>query len=247
MWRALFFVVCLACGSSKPEPQHVEIEVVQPLPTVSSTPTATAATTTVAMQVEPRDVDDIRDLRRAMHRSPALVVTETQALESLLATTTATSPDRPALLRRLAESYVELRKGGQARASAKAIQHYSELVRTYPTYAQIDEAYYYLALEYELAGDLNNARKSYYELIKSAPSSKYVPYAYFAFGEIFFHDAKSDPSKYDFAKQAYQEVMKFPSPIASDAACRLGLVFDAQGDLKQATAARSRAGKPCGG
>jgi TolA-binding protein len=243
MRRALFFLL-VACGSSEPAAQHVEIA--QPLPTVSATPTATA-TATVTMQVEPRDVDDIRDLRRTMHRSPALVVTETQALENLLAATAANAPDRPQLLRRLAENYAELRKGGQARASAKAIQHYSELVRTYPTYAQIDEAWYYLALEYELAGDMMNARRSYYELIKNSPSSKYVPYAYFAFGEMFFHEAKSDPTKWDLAKQAYTEVVKFPSPIASDAACRLGLVFDAQGDHQRATQMRSKAERPCGG
>ncbi|HEY2370705.1 MAG TPA: tetratricopeptide repeat protein [Polyangiaceae bacterium] len=242
---ALFFLI-VACGSAEPASRHVEIETAQPLPSVSETPSATP-TTTVSMQVEPRDVDDVRDLRHVVRRSPALLRTETQALENLLAATAASSTDRPALLRRLAENYSDLRKQGEAGASAKAIHHYSELVRTYPTYAQIDEAYYYLALEYELAGDLSNARRSYYELIKNSPSSKYVPYAYFAFGEIFFHEAKSDPSKWDLAKQSYTEVLKFPSPIASDAACRLGLVFDAQGDPKRAAAVRSKAERPCGG
>ena len=84
-------------------------------------------------------------------------------------------------------------------------------MKAYPTYAQIDEAYYYLGLEHELAGDLINARRSYYELIKNAPASRFVPYAYFAFGEVFFHEAKSDPSKWDLAKQSYVEVMKFAS------------------------------------
>ena len=246
MQRALFFLVCLACGSSEPAPRHVEIEVAQPLPSVSATPSATP-TTTVSMQVEPRDVDDVRDLRRVQPRSPALLHAETQALEKLLAATAANAPDRPALLRRIAEGYADLRKQGEGGASAKAIQSYTELVKTYPTYAQVDEAFYYLGLEQELAGDLMNARKSYYELIKRSPSSKYVPYAYFAFGEMFFHEAKGDPSKWDLAKQAYTEVMKFPSPIASDAACRMGLVFDAQGDPKRATLMRSKSEKPCGG
>lgn len=244
MRRALFFVVCLACASSKPPPQQVEIA---QLPTVTPPPPTTTPTTTVALQVEPRDVDDIRDLRRAQPRSPALVRTEVRALENLLAATAANAPDRPVLLRRIAEEYAELRKASEPGAGAKAIHHYSELVRTYPTYPQIDEAWYYLGLEYELAGDMMNARKTYYELIKSAPSSKYVPYAYFAFGEMFFREAKSDPSKWDLAKQAYMEVMKFPSPLANDAACRLGLVFDAQGDPKRATLMRSKSERPCGG
>ena len=246
MRRALFFATCLACGSS----QHVEtaqhVEIAQPLPTVSATPSATPSTT-VSMQVEPRDVDDVRDLRHMQPRSPALLRTETKALESLLAQTATTATDRPALLRRLAESYSDLRKQSEPGASAKAIQYYSDLVNAYPSYPQIDEVYYYLGLEYELAGELNDARKTYYELIKKEPASKYVPYAYFAFGEIFFHEAKSDPSKWDFAKQAYTEVMKFPSPVASDAACRLGLVLDAQGDPKRAELMRSKSEKPCGG
>lgn len=240
---ALFFLI-VACGSSQPAPQHVEIA--QPLPTVT-TPETPPPQSTVTMQVEPRDVDEIRDLRHVMRRSPALLRAETQGLENLLAATAANATDRPALLRRLAENYSDLRKQGEAGASAKAIKYYSDLVRTYPTYAQIDEAYYYLALEDELAGDLTNARRSYYELIKNSPSSKYVPYAYFAFGEMFFHEAKGDPSKWDLAKQAYTEVMKFPSPIASDAACRLGLVFDAQGDPKRAALMRSKSERPCGG
>jgi tetratricopeptide (TPR) repeat protein len=241
MRRALFFV-CLSCGSA--EPAHVEVA--QPLPMVSATPSA-APPTTVSLRVEPRDVDDIRDLRHHQPRPPALLRTETQALENLLAATARNAPDRPALLRRLAENYSDLRKQGEAGASAKAIQHYSELVTTYPNYAQVDEGYYYLGLEYEKGGDPMNARKIYYELIRRQPGSKYVPYAYFAFGEMFFHEAKGDPSKWDLAKQAYTEVMKFPSPIASDAACRLGLVFDAQGDPKRATVFREKAERPCGG
>jgi TolA-binding protein len=222
------------------------VEIAQPLPTVTTPPTAPPAQT-VTMHVEPRDVDDVRDLRRTMRRSPALLRTEAQGLEHLLAATPANAQDRPQLLRRIAETHVELRKQGEPGASAKAIQAYAELGRSYPNYAQADEVYYYLALEYELAGDLMNARRSYYELIKQAPTSKYVPYAYFAFGEMFFHEAKGDPTRWDFAKQAYVEVMKFQSPIASDAACRLGLVFDAQGDPNRAALMRSKSEKPCGG
>jgi tetratricopeptide (TPR) repeat protein len=243
MRRALFFLM-LACGSSDPAPQHVEI---QPLPTVATPPSATP-TTTVAMQVEPRDIDDVRDLRRMRGRAPALVRTEVKGLESLLAATPMNSPDRPQILRRLAESYVELRKQGEPGASAKAIQNYSELVKAYPNYAQIDEAYYYLALEYELSGDLTNARRNYFELIKKTPNSKLLAYAYFAFGEMFFHEAKAEPAKWDFAKQAYTEVMKFAnSPLRNDAACRLGLVFDAMGDPQGAALMRSKSERPCGG
>ncbi|HEX4514413.1 MAG TPA: tetratricopeptide repeat protein [Polyangiaceae bacterium] len=240
MLRALFFAVCLACGSSEPAPQHVEIA--QPLPTVSVTASASAP----VVQVASSQIDDARDLRRLTPRSRALVVTETQALENLAATTAMNSPDRPALLRRLAENYVELRRTGAQGASTKAIQHYTALVTSYPSYAQIDEVYYYLGLEYELTNDLSNARRTYYELIKRSAGSKYVPYAYYAFGEIFLAEAKSDPSKWDLARQAYTEVIKFSSPLQSVAYCRLGAVSEAQGDAKTAATWRTRAGATCG-
>ncbi len=239
MLRVVFFLVCVACGSSEPAPQHVEIA--QPLPTVS----VTASVAPPIVQVDPTQVDDMRDLRRLTPRARALVVTETQALENLASTTAMNSPDRPVLLRRLAENYVELRRTGAHGASAKAIQHYTSLVTSYPRYAQIDEAYYYLGLEYEIVNELSNARRSYYEVIKLAPSSKYVAYAYYAFGEMFFTEAKSDPSKWDFAKQAYTEVIKFRSPLQSAAYCRLGAVLEAQGDASAASTWRAKAGPAC--
>jgi TolA-binding protein len=67
-------------------------------------------------------------------------------------------------------------------------------------------------LEHELAGDLRNARRAYYELIKTSPQSKLIPLAYFAFGEMFFTEAASDPSKDQLALQAYAEVLKYPPP-----------------------------------
>jgi TolA-binding protein len=243
MRRVLFFVVLLACGSPR-ETQHVEIA--QPLPTFSATAQpAPSATVRVA---EHDSIDDVRDLRRRTQRSPALLQSETRTLEQLLSATQPSSPDRPALVRRLAENYVEMRKAGDAGATAHAIGYYTELASMVPTYAQVDEVYYYMALEHEVAGDLNSARRTYYELIKRVPGSKLVPYAYFAFGEIFLHEAKADPSKWQLAEQAYVEVMKFASApvIMSEAACRLGQVFDAQGDAQRAANMRAKAGHPCG-
>src|SRR5262249_7687152 len=92
------------------------------------------------------------------------------------------------------------------RARKKAIEYYTLLKTGYPNYSQMDEVLYYLAYEYEQAQDLNNARKVYYELIQKAPQSKYIPNAYLAFGELFFNEAQGDPSKWDLAAGAYQEV-----------------------------------------
>ena len=97
-------------------------------------------------------------------------------------------------------------------ARRRAIETYTAIVNDYPTHAAIDEVLYYLAYEYEQANDLKNARTVYYDLIKKAPASRYVPNAYLAFGELFFNEAQGDPAKWDLAAQAYAEVAKYPPP-----------------------------------
>ncbi|MDB4933241.1 MAG: hypothetical protein JWP87_213 [Labilithrix sp.] len=97
-------------------------------------------------------------------------------------------------------------------ARKRAIELYTLVAADYPTHPLLDEVLYYLAYEYEQAGDLKNARAVYYELIQKAPTSKYVPNAYLAFGELFFNEAQGDPSKWDLAAQAYTEVVKYPPP-----------------------------------
>jgi tetratricopeptide (TPR) repeat protein len=190
----------------------------------------------------------MRDTRktRLKARARALLITEIQGLERLFRRTPRKSPDRPQLVRRLAEAYVELesaaardktaaeirvqdarakkRQNSRARAEAakatkimkaartNAIRYYTVMKKDYPNYSKIDEVLYYLAYEYEQAGDFDNARKVYYELIQKAPKSPYIPNAYLAFGELFFQEAMGDPSKWPLAAQAYQQVTNYPPP-----------------------------------
>lgn len=164
-----------------------------------------------------------RDGRRSVltPRKQALLATELEGLTRLLQATPATAVDRPQLLRRIAEDYVELEYAATLEGSANAalearrgaIATYTALVQDHPSYPQRDEALYYLAFEEEQANDLANARKRYFELIQKYPQSKLVPNAYLAFGEMFFAEAgKGDPSKYDLAEKAYEEVLKYPPP-----------------------------------
>lgn len=121
-------------------------------------------------------------------------------------------------------------------ARQKAIANYTIIVNEYPTYSQLDEVLYYLAYEYEQANDLVNARKVYYDLIKKAPQSKYIPNAYLAFGELFFNEAQGDPSKWDLAAQAYTEVTKYPAPankVYGYAWYKLGYVYWNKGELEK--------------
>jgi len=229
----------------------------------------------------------IRDARQfALHqRALALLVTEIQGLEALYHDTGLRSKDRPMLLRRLAEDYVELedaaftektqaeikrdelRKSNphaagqqQSIANSRArtmdmsrkasIKYYTTLVTDYsgqpstnfpqnppPAYFLLDEVYYYLAYEYEQAGDTANARRVYLDLITKTPNSKYISNAYLAFGELFFNEALSDPSKWDPAKQAYQKVISKPPPenkVYGYAWYKLAYVFWNEGDLPHA-------------
>ena len=240
MTRVAFFGLLLAACGGSPPPSH---EVAQPLPVVTATEPAPPAPTH-----EPPPVaagPDPRDPRPAPRQSAALLRTEAQQLESLLASTAANDPHRADLLFRIATDYVDLRRLGDPRASASARARYDELATSFPNYPKIDEVHYELGLENELAGDLTHARLAYYRLIRDTPQSRFVPYAYYAFGEMFRAEAKSDPSKWDFAQQAYVETIKFPkSPIAHEATCRLVEVFTAKGEAQKAASMRQVCGNP---
>ena len=149
------------------------------------------------------------------------------------------SRDRPTLVRRIAQEYVELAcaaerdwRAGDTRsqkplilARKTAIRYYQQLTTEYSTSCQsgqvrdpskftacLDEALYGLALLEERAGDLNMARSNYLKLIQMSPHSPRVPLAYFAFGELFLAEAETDPSKLALAELSYREVVKVPAP-----------------------------------
>jgi tetratricopeptide (TPR) repeat protein len=189
-----------------------------------TTPLAHAQVGCSAAASPPSPVSTIVCDERLASRAPrakALLVVELRGLENLLVTTPPASPDRAALLRRLAEDYVELESSvlsqqdtSVAESSRRsAEERYATLRDSYPESPTHDEVLYFLAYEYERGGDLANARRAYFTLIQSRPQSTYVPKAYLAFGDMFFADATSgDPSKYPLAEQAYQKVIAYPPP-----------------------------------
>jgi tetratricopeptide (TPR) repeat protein len=217
----LALAATFASASCSPAPPRRVEPPVQPLVIGTSPPMpiATSAEKPAALEetAPPRTPLAVpaRDprLKRGLTRPQALVSRELQQLEQLFPASQAGSPDRPSIARRLADDYAELSRltdGAEASAAHAASLKYYEVLTNEPQYAQIDEAYYYAALEHELAGDMRKARSAYYELIKRAPTSKFIPLAYFAFGELFFAEAASDPSKDQLAEQAYREVLKYP-------------------------------------
>jgi tetratricopeptide (TPR) repeat protein len=204
---------------------------------------------------------DLRDERRLPHKSRALLVTEAQALESLFGSTAKSSPDRPKLLRRVAEVYVELASVDEGQrefeksakvARSTAMQYYRRLASEYPRWCSTgnpadpalatgctDEVLYYLGLEAERAQELDTARKTYLELIQTWPQSRFIPHAYVAFGEMFFADAVGDPSKLALAEQSYAQALKYPPPgngLYGFSHYRLAQVFAKKGDDARALA-----------
>lgn len=259
---------CFACASGcgpapapPPAPPRPSDEAVAALP--AATPVSEAA--------PPPNLADllgVRDERksRLQPRSRAILVTELSGLERLMEGSPQNGSPKPTLARRLAETYVELEAAAlrdytsalaagdqnQAKradqvvkaARKKAIDNYSSLLNESPPYGQLDEVLYDLALEYERASDLRNARSTYYDLVKKRPESKYIPNAYLAFGEMFFDEAQHDASKLDLAVQAYTEVLKYPAPqnkVYGYAWFKLGLTFRAKGETDKSANAFKKA------
>jgi tetratricopeptide (TPR) repeat protein len=151
-------------------------------------------------------------------RSSGAVAAELHSLESQFRGMTSSTPGRADLARKIMDDYAELARSAglgtktAAAALSSSVSYSTILINDYPTYPKRDEVVYYRALAYEQSNQRSSARQNYYELIKSHPNSDLVPCAYFAFGEFFFDEASGDPVKYDLAKQAYLETLKYPPP-----------------------------------
>lgn len=194
-----------------------------------------------------------RDPRRGVHkpRPARLLKTEIHQLKMLFEATPREAPDRRPILRRLADDSAELAWAAPSeseKARAQAIHYYVMLTEenksncpsTEMQKCRADEALYFLALELELIGKINDARKSYFELIRSFPQSDYIPYAYFAFGELYFKEGmEGDRSKLPMAKKLYDKILQFArSPITVETTLRLADIAEAEGD--KATAEQHR-------
>lgn len=129
----------------------------------------------------------------------------------------------PVRARRFRKQAKALRKR-VTQARRAAIKHYTTLAATHPKYCHLpgvkdpqarsctDEVLYYLAYEHEQLGQSDEARKRYLELVQNHPKSKYLPKAYLAFGELFFSEAQTDPSRWASARTFYDKVLTFPPP-----------------------------------
>jgi TolA-binding protein len=248
-FAALLLPVLLAACAPEPPPL--------PPPPASPRPLVIAAAS-FPFPSSP-ELEALRDPRRAGPQKPrALLVTEIQGLESLFAATPREAPDRPTLVHRLAEEYVELVRAAlrdHDERAAKivvagrraAIAYYTRLVNEYPGWCHAgtsgcaDETRYLAGLEYERAGDLDHARRLYLDVVQNHPASRFAAYAYLAFGELFVPEAEADPSKWPLARQSFEEVIKSPppdNPLYGYALLRLAQIHARLGHPDEARARR---------
>lgn len=97
-----------------------------------------------------------------------------------------------------------------------AIKAYVEIRNGFPDYPDYDEILFAIAYEIDqLAGEIENkdkkasyrerARVFYQELIRNFPRSRFIPHAWMAFGEFYFHEARD----VDRAAKAYEKVVEW--------------------------------------
>lgn len=96
---------------------------------------------------------------------------------------------------------------------------------------------YATALEDERAGNLDGARRGYFQVISNQLASPFAPLSYLAFGELFAIEAERDPSKWELARQAYQESTKSfatTSSVLAYSLLRLADTYQRTGDRPRA-------------
>jgi tetratricopeptide (TPR) repeat protein len=117
-------------------------------------------------------------------------------------------------------------------ASVKAYLEVADHPDKYGSYKRTDEVLFYLAYLLQQVKKDEAARKYFKRLVKDYPRSKFVPYAFFAFGQYYF-----DNKDLESALKFYDRVLQYPdSTIYPYAKYYEGWVYFNLGDFKQALA-----------
>lgn len=213
-----------ACGPSLVVPKlEAPAEVTLPSAKGARPLAITKATPEPPSELATSCVAPEREVRRPPSRDLARLRSEHDTVEALYSATDAKSADYAKLALRLGDLENELSLLEPARDrehKSMAESHYREATSGQGESAI--EAKYRLAIDAECRKDLQIARKLQFEIVQSAPNSPLAPYAYFAFGELFLHEADGNEGRLPLAEQAFKKVLEWPaSPIARFARKRL--------------------------
>jgi tetratricopeptide (TPR) repeat protein len=135
-------------------------------------------------------------------------------------------------------------------AHSAGARYYTALAQTYPDWCVAPgvegpvpgapcaaEAWYFAGYGCEASGQLDCARKAYLQALQAGGLTRFVPYAYLAFGELFIAEAESKPAMWELAYKSFEEVLKFPPPdnrVNGYAFLRLGQIRLRAGDRQGA-------------
>jgi TolA-binding protein len=216
-----FFVVVLAlsvgtgCGS----PKAAVPDLVAPAPVTSLPTHAWGAPQAVSREAPPPAIQrsthtcvvaerDVRSFGRSV-RAIETVRQEVASLERNLSLASAPAHDAASTALALGDAETELAEldpSGADELLASAKRHYQ--LSASGSGPETAEAKYRLGVLAECDHDLPTARKLYFQVVSEAPRGPLLPYAYFAFGELFAEESKQDPSKTELARQSYAECTK---------------------------------------
>ena len=160
-------------------------------------------------------------------RARAVLITELQGLERLNKRIAQTDPQRDALLRRLAETYAELRarstlEAGEpdtseaaraqlakisSAAHEKALRFFRQLILEHPGYPKLAEARFDLALEVARSGSNPELQRALREVFSNHPTSALAPVAHFAYADVFRLNGEQA-----LATTEYRVILKYPAP-----------------------------------
>lgn len=115
-----------------------------------------------------------------------------EALEEQLAAADPASPDRPRLLLEIAWSRLRVADESpipdwRTRARMDAIRVLATRIQDHPTAPETDTTLYLLGWALQQTSDPERARQVYFRLVRAYPSSRWVPFAYLAFADHYFH------------------------------------------------------------
>jgi TolA-binding protein len=100
---------------------------------------------------------------------------------------------------------------------SRTIAIFERLIQEFPSYRQLDGAYYLIGYCYGEAGD-PRSRSSYQALVDRFPESRFAQEAWVRIGESFFKEDKFEP-----ARAAYEKALTYPrSRITDKALFKLG-------------------------
>lgn len=135
-----------------------------------------------------------------------------------------------------------------AAAAEQAKQYLAKAVKTYQAFTgnaafrdhpKMDTALFYYGYTLQSGGQMSEARKIFYKLIKDHPASKHAPEAHLAFADHFFTAADLAS-----AETYYKAVLKFPrSPAYWYATYRLGWIHLGQQRFQDALETFFQAGQ----